>query len=310
MDKKELILLALFFSSFSMLAQVNWTAHFGARIGATIQLGKPVNRLGVVFNAFSNYDFVQLNLEWRGHYNFTNFGPPKSGWEQQLTTGLTFAAGEKTTEENQFLQPYFQQTRRKYAISYAIKFYQDQVETSQRTGILALQFNRVHLVIENDAFGSFHGGDEFRTGAIALFYQDQKNLYELKSVLWTGITNGENTCTFKDTSYPCRFGYRDISGSKYGSFSHGVLAAQVHRRLDYGQVAQIGLGMDSERIRNFLQNKIIHDMYFFPARWTKVRNLHIPMLDENGEAYIFQDWQKIRTATWYLNFGLNGEGFY
>ncbi|MFK7771232.1 MAG: polymorphic toxin type 23 domain-containing protein [Saprospiraceae bacterium] len=310
MQKKEWILLAFIFCHFSMLGQVDWTDNLGGRIGVTIQLGKPVNRIGLVASIFYHYDFVELDLEWRGQYNFSNYGPPLKGWESQITTGVTFAMGKKDTFLLPFAMPFFQHTGRKYAINYALHFYQDQIETSQRSGTIALQFDRVHIVMENDAFGSFHGGDEFRTGAFSVFYQKKNWLYELKTVLWTGITSGEGTQTFRETDYPCRFGYRDICGAKHGRFSHGVLAGQVHRYLDNGQTVQVGIGVDSERVRNFIQNKLIHDMYFFPASWTKVRNLHIPMLDENGNAFTYQVGQKIKPASWYLNIALNGGGSY
>jgi len=311
MQKKEWILLAFVFCQFSMFGQIDWTDNFGGRIGATIQLGKPVNRIGLVANIFYHYDFVEVDLEWRGHYNFSNYGPPLKGWESQITTGLTFAVGKKDTLlTSYFAMPFFQHTGRKFAANYALHFYNDQVETSQRSGTIALQFGRVHIVTQNDAFGSFRGGDEFRTGAFSVFYENKNWLYELKTVLWTGVTSGEGTQTFRDTDYPCRFGYRDICGAKYGRFSHGVLAGQVHRVLDYGQIVQVGIGVDSERVRNFIQNKLIHDMYFFPSKWTNVRNLHIPMLDENGDAFTYQVGQKIKPASWYLNLALNSGSFY
>jgi len=290
--------------------QIEWTEHWGGRVGATIQFGQPVNRIGIVANVFYKYDFGQLNLEWRGNYNFLSYGPPMKGWESQLTTGVLFSTGEKKEKEIPFVMPFLQQTRRKYAIGYALHFYNDQIETTQRSGTVSLQFNQFHVIVENDAFGSFKGGDEFRTGAFSFLYQYENWMYELKSVLWTGVTSGAGTTTFRDTDYPCRFGYRDICGAKYGRYSHGVLAGQVQRVLDYGQAIQLGVGVDSERVRNFLQNKVIHDMYFFPPKWTKVRNLHIPMLDINGDAYTYQKDQKLKPAAWYLNVALNGSRFY
>ncbi len=293
-----------------MFGQINWIDKLGGRIGATIQLGKPVNRIGLVINVFYCYDFVELDLEWRRHYNFSNFGPPLKGWENQLTTGVTFAMGKKVQEDIGFPIPFYQHTGREFALSYAHIFYQDQVETSQRSGMVTFQFGRVYVVVENDIMGNFTGRDKFRTGAVSIFYHEKEWMYELKTTMWTGVTSGKGTQTFLDTDYPCRFGYRDISGAKYGRYSHGVLSGQVHRVLDYGQVVQIGIGVDSEHIRNFLQNKLVHDMYFFPPSWTKVRNLHIPMLDENGDAFTYQVGQKVKPASWYLNFALNGGAFY
>lgn len=310
MQKKEWILWGLMICQLSLLGQVEWSNHLGGRIGATVQLGKPVNRVGVVANIFFQYDFVELDVEWRGHYNFSNFGPPTKGWESQITTGLTFTFGKKDSLSSMFAFPFVQHTQRKYALGYAFHFYKDQIETSQRSGTIALQFDHFYVIFQNDALGSFRGNDEFRTGAFSIFYERDQWLYELKTVLWTGSTGGEGTQTFRDTDYPCRFGYRDISGAKYGRYSHGILAGQIHRVLDYGQTVQFGLGIDSEQIRNFIQNKLIHDMYFFPRSWIKTQNLHIPMLDENGNAYTYQYGQKIKPSSWYFNLGWNGESHY
>ena len=310
MQKKYWILLIFWFWIVSLSAQIQWTDHIGGRVGVTLQFGKPVNRIGLVANAFYFYDFAQLNLEWRGHYNFRNFGPPLKGWEMQTITGVTIGYGNEASEEIPFAFPIFHQTKRRYALTYALHFYHDQIGTSQRTGSLVMQFNRIHVLMENDVFGSFKGKDQFRTGGFSVFYHQEDWLFELKSVMWTGATRGKQVKKYKDTDYPCRWGYLDICNAKYGRFSHGVLGVQVHRVFDYGQVAQVGLGIDSERVRNFIQNKIIHDMYFVPSKWLKVENNHIPMLDEEGLPYLFRDDQKLKPASWYLNFGLNGERFY
>jgi len=310
MQKKHWIVILFWSWIVSLSAQIQWTDHLGGRVGVTLQFGKPVNRIGLVANAFYVYDFAQLNLEWRGHYNFQNYGPPLKGWEMQTTTGLTIGYGNEASEEIPFAFPIFHQTKRRYALTYAIHFYHDKIGTSQRSGSLVFQFDRIHLVVENDVFGSFKGEDQFRTGAFSIFYHQEDWLFELKSVMWTGATRGEAVRNHSNENYPCRWGYRDICHAKHGRFSHGVLAAQVHRVFDYGQVAQIGLGIDSERVRNFLQNKIMHDLYFVPKAWVKAENRHLPMLDKEGLPYLFQEGQKLKPASWYLNFGLNGERFY
>ena len=310
MQKKHWIISALWFWIGALSAQIQWTDHIGGRIGVTLQFGKPVNRIGLVANAFYNYDFAQVNLEWRGHYNFSNFGPHKKGWEMQTTTGLTLGYGNSASEEMPFVLPFFHQTGRRYALTYAIHFYHDQIGTSQRSGSLALQFDRVHLLVENDVLGSFKGDDKFRTGGFSIFYHHANWLLELKSVMWTGATKGETVTNHSNENYPCRWGYRDICNAKYGRYSHGVLGVQVHRIFDYGQVTQVGLGIDSERVRNFLQNKIMHDLYFVPKTWVKTENKHLPMLDEEGLPFLFREGQQIKPASWYLNFGLNSERFY
>ena len=136
MQKKEWILCGLMICQLSLLGQVEWSNHLGGRVGATIQLGKPVNRVGVVANVFFQYDFVELDVEWRGHYNFSNFGAPTKGWESQITTGLTFAFGKKDALFSMFALPFVQHTQRKYSLGYAFHYYKDQIETSQPSGTI------------------------------------------------------------------------------------------------------------------------------------------------------------------------------
>ncbi|MGK0366287.1 MAG: hypothetical protein ACI85O_003360 [Saprospiraceae bacterium] len=40
--------------------------------------------------------------------------------------------------------------------------------------------------------------------------------------------------------------------------------------------------------------------------WINVRNLHIPMLDEEGNTSTYEVGQKIKPAFWHLNVVLNG----
>ena len=166
---------------------------------------------------------------------------------------------------------------------------------------------------ENDVFGSTVGKDNFRTGAFAVGYRQDHLLYELMTVLWTGQTRGQNTETFrgeKAKDFPARWGYRDISNSLYGKYSHGILAANVQYALPYGQIAQAAFGVDDERVRDFVQNKMMHDMYFCPPNWTNVRNIHFPMLDCDGNPYCYHEDQKIRPGKLYFQLGANGSRFY
>ncbi len=292
----------------------DFQSPLGGRIGLQITLGQPINRVGMVFNLFYQKDWIQVNSEWRGHYNFSAYGPKGKSWESRTTIGLIAAIGDSLSgETNPFVDVLLHQTKRSFALGYAYRFYHDNRQTSQGSGSLALHFKNFYILTENDMLGSTVGKDRFRTGAFAFGYRYDRWLYELTTVLWTGQTRGENTQTYRGEqagNYPARWGYRDISKALYGDCSHGVVAGRVQYALPYGQIAQATFGVDDERIRNFVQNKLIHDMYFFPSKWTTVRNLHFPMLDCEGNAYCYRDDQSVRPLRWVYQLGLNGMRFY
>lgn len=287
--------------------------HFGGRVGVQLTIGQPVKRLGVVLNLYYQRDWVQFNTEWQGYRNFSSYGPNCKSWESRTSLGVMAAVGDTIGELNPFIDVLFHQTRRAYAVGYTYHYYRDNQQTSQSSGSIALHFKRFYLLTENDVFGSFKGYDNFRTGAFAIGYQHDRWLYELMTILWTGRTRGPDTHSYrgqKAGGYPARWGYRDISKSQYGQHSHGIVGGQVQYALPYGQVGQVAIGFDDERVRNVVQNKIIHDMYFFPPEWTTVRNLHLPMLDCEGNAFCFQKDQVIRPTRLFYKLGLNGSRFY
>ncbi|MFK7806225.1 MAG: polymorphic toxin type 23 domain-containing protein [Saprospiraceae bacterium] len=287
--------------------------HFGGRIGVQFTIGQPVKRLGLIANAYYQHDWFQLNAEWQGYRNYASYGPKRKSWESRSSLGLIGAFGRKEETANPFIDILFHQTGRRYAAGYAFHYYKDDKKTSQGAGSIALHIDDFYVLTENDALGSTVGKDNFRTGGLAIGYRYQDWTYEIKTVLWTGQTRGQKTKTYRGEEakdYPARWGYRDISKSLYGKYSHGVLAARVQYVMPYGHVAQIGFGVDDERIRNFVQNKLMHDMYFCPASWTTVRNLHFPMVDCEGEAYCFRKEQELKEMRLFYEAGVNGGRFY
>ena len=51
-------------------------------------------------------------------------------------------------------------------------------------------------------------------------------------------------------------------------------------------------------------------MKFVPKKLNKAKNCHIPMIDENGEQFLFIEEQKIRKPKWYVNLFSNPALFY
>jgi hypothetical protein len=132
-------------------------------------------------------------------------------------------------------------------------------------------------------------------------------------ILWTGNPH-QSDCIYPPDSAPelgARFGYFSMQGSNYGKYSHGILTAGVSFFSDAGCIGG-RLGIDNEKIRNFIQNRLIHDGKLFPfaTKWYKAKNPHIPMLDSKGEVFRGSKFQIRRPSRWYCQYSLNSWDFY
>ncbi len=278
--------------------------------GIKVDLGYPLNRVGFTLQVYYTWDFVQLNGGVEGLYNLSHLGPRPSqkGWEAQASLGANVGWGRRDSLSiSPFLHPVSNQTRRPYALAYAWRFYWDQRETSQITGLIGLHLGRWEIVTENDAYTGLVF-DRFRTGAFAVNYQRDSIRLGLVSTLWTGNPFGISRTT--ESSYSGRYGYKDLRDAPYGRFSHGIIAAQVSLALPFNQVAQFRGGIDAEQVRHLIQNRLIHDMWFFPEGWTTVRNPHYPMLDQAGLPYLGLPGQKIKPIKPFVQAALNPNLFY
>ena len=283
--------------------------NFGATIGLTFNFGTHINRIGLQAQGYYQKDLVQINLGLRGFYNFASFGPKVKRLELQTTTGIVLGYGNRDSTYNNFLHPVSNQTYRNYSVGYSYNFYVDNL-TKQPSGTIGLTFGDVEFIVENDAF-SFQGKDKYRTGGLLVSFRTAETRVAITSTLWHGNTHGEKVKRIKDAGgYPARHGYKDISNAKFGKFSHGILALQVQQILPYAQTVQISTGIDSEKVRHFLQNRLVHDLLFFPADLEQYHNPHYPMLDENGMPYLFLADQLIRRDRYYFDVGLNAGMFY
>lgn len=282
--------------------------EFGGMLGLSLTLGTPRQRLGVITKGYYAGNDFQANMEVGVHYNFASFGPPVSGPEVRTSLGGVYAWGDTDETDNVFLSPVSNQTGHKYSLAYAYNYYWDRIQTSQPTGTFALQFDAVHLITENDILGG-RGGDKFRTGAISAAYRNDKTMAALKAVLWTGDT-GKNTQKIKDSPYPSRFGYRDMSRAPHGAYSHGVLSTQVQYAWYGFQTLGGEVGVDSEKVRHAVQNRLIHDMFFLPDQWVPHENPHVPMRDANGDQYLFLEGQTIKPAEPFIEVSMNPSLFY
>ncbi|MCI4666621.1 MAG: polymorphic toxin type 23 domain-containing protein [Bacteroidia bacterium] len=278
--------------------------------GVSIRLGKYVNQVGLIGQLAYLEEFVQINAQLRLTYNFTQLGPrPKlPGWEVQSSLGAVVAYGPDYPAQ-MFLSPISSQLGRRYATGYAWTYYWDQMKTSQWTATIGQHISDISLISENDAYTGFID-DKFRTGTFAVLYRVDNYELAWNTILWTGDTRSKGVKRVKETEYPAKYGYKDLSNGLYGAFSHGITALQAKALLPFNQAVQAQLGLDSERIRHMLQNQLIHDMVFLPENWVKAKNPHVPMLDNDGQPFLFKDGQAIKAAALYFNLALNPTLFY
>jgi len=286
-------------------AQFYRSNNFGVSIGAIIAVGNRFQRIGLNINSYYFYDFVQVNAGIRVYRNLKNLGPRKEYTESVLSAGLVLAYGGKQQYFNSFVNEYSNQTKRKFSIAYSYNAYFNKVKTKQQTGIVALQFDKISIIAENDILAKPFF-DRFRTGAFLIQYQ-YRNIFQaaINCTMWTGqmgrqVMDNEN---FKR-------GYMDTTGGVYANISHGLLSTQLKYNLGYGQNAQLNLGIDAEQVRNFVQNKLIHDLIFIPRKWFKQINSHIPMLDRDGNQYLFKSSQEVKRPHFYWNTFSNSSAFY
>ncbi|HWY39110.1 MAG TPA: polymorphic toxin type 23 domain-containing protein [Bacteroidia bacterium] len=287
-------------------AQFYTESNWGFKVGAVMAIGTKFQRVGLSLQTYYLYNFVQANAEVRSYVNFKNLGPKRKYAEFVTSGGIVFGYGPKQSCYNPFLSSVSNQTGYTYSFAYAYNAYWPcKIKTRQQTGTLALQFNNFSIISENDILGHTYY-DRFRTGAFLLQYQYQnKYQFALNCSMWTGQMGNKIT---GDPNFPA--GYMDTTNGAYTHYSHGLLSAQVKTYLDQGQNVQANIGLDAEQVRNFVQNKLIHDMIFIPRKWFKPKNAHIPMLDREGNQYLYKDGQQIKKTELYWNVFSNASLFY
>jgi hypothetical protein len=280
---------------------------WGFNAGLHLAFGTHVQRLGASCQLYYVHDFVQANTELRAYFNFRNLGPERRYPELALSQGLVIGYGGRQSWYNPFLSPVSNQTGYLHALGYAYSVWLNPVRTSQQTGVIALQFGRLSLIAENDLLAR-RSLDRFRTGAFLLQYQ-HRDLFQaaLNCSMWTGKMGTKRSSSRPEFRHGC---YMDTTGGVYADRSHGLLTAQLKYHPGYSQVLQLNAGIDAEQVRNLVQNKLMHDLYFIPKVWQKTRNCHIPMLDQQGQPYLYEPGQEIRAPRLYLNAFTNPGLFY
>lgn len=310
-SKKIILVIPLAFLLFKQKGQAqfkdDFSSNYGFRVGLNLALGTHFQRLGLNLNFYYTYNFIQANSEIRLYRNFKNLGPPKAHNELVLSQGLVFAYGPTTLGFDPFVNSYSNQSGYQNSVAYVYNAYFNKIKTTQQTGTLAFQFKDLYIISENDLLAR-PILDRFRTGGFLIMYQYQ-NTYQfaLNCSMWTGQMGNRHNYIDSLGNSRC---YMDTVGGLYTNYSHGLLSLQFKTYLDYGQSVQLTVGQDAEQVRDFIQNKIIHDQVFLPKNWRSTKNCHMPMLDENGQQVLDNQYQKIKNPSMYLNVFLNPNLFY
>lgn len=272
--------------------------------GITFNLGSIVNRTGFYINSNLVYNNIQVSCYFLGTYSCSGYGAPFSGEEYILKA--TFLFGYEKHQSEALPTYKLNYTNRVNSLAYSYLRYFDKRNSSQVTGIILLEFDEFIFSTENDIFAK-KASDKFRTGAFKFAYSINNYQFHISSKLWTG--NPRGTPKVREGNYPSRFGYRDLSESRNGKYSHGVLCIGINRQY-YNSLYSAEIGIDAEKVRHFVQNKLIHDMYFIPKKWNKAKNPHYPMLQPNGEPFLFKQNQQSKKTKLFWEIQSNSIDFY
>ena len=192
------------------------------------------------------------------------------------------------------------QTPYNFGVGYNYLWYFDNVGTSQQSGGFGLHIKSVSLYQENDVFGG-QGRDRFRSGHLTASYRTENWRYALGVSIWTGETRGSKWQKIELNDSP--HGFRILEDLPYGKTSHGILYGSISYSMPYRQIASLRLGIDSEQVRNGLQNRLVHDLLFLPKSIER-DTPHYPRLDDYG-CPVFDKKERRRDKI-YFQFGANG----
>jgi len=286
-----------------------WKVH----LQMTANFGFPENNVGFkVIGEFRTNANLELALAYDIRYHLSNFGPNINHLEHTVTSTVNYDWGDRLEPDDNDLSyiKFIDSRRFKNSVGYSWQRFFNTIGTSQNVGTLHMRFNKTVTQFSNDVFANTNGKDRYRTGGFAFGFYDEKTLYIAKLLIWTGDSHCKEMQKIRDSDYPARWGYRDITDCNYGRLSHGILSLGVSHDVGYGQMLGGQIGMDSEYIRNYVQNRVFHDLYFVPRFMNKTKNLHLPMKTEDGENYLYEDGQHVRPNRFVWQFSLNPSSLY
>ena len=279
--KMRLFLINIFFILcfvFTSNAQ-RWSwSNWGLQVGISANFGTHVNQMGLKIQGYYTYKFFQVNAGNHIRFNTTNLGRRENFVTQRINTGIVFMGGKRNINPQLILDGLNHQSKYQYAIAYNYLWYFDNIGTSQNSGGFGFHVQQFSLLIENDIFAGT-GHDRFRTSYLGIMYHNDLYNISLNTKLWTGETRGTLLQNTTDSLY--MKGFKDLRDTPFGRTSHGIISVGFDYQIIYGNVVSAMAGIDSERIRNALQNDFMHNQVFFPKGWRRYNTIY-PMLDAIG----------------------------
>ena len=282
-----------------LFGQTIGNTRIGASIGVLLNFGSHVNSIGLSLNSYYQDYFYQLNVGSSLTYNLNAYGNRSKFWESRTNVGTILLGGKKQLSPDFQLNGLFHNSNYNYGIGFNYVWYYDNVGTSQLSGGWSVHLKNTAVLIENDVFGG-QAKDRFRSGHVAVSYRKDDLKFSSGLYIWTGET--ANSIWIKVKSKNCPSGFRILEDLPYGKTSLGILYGGISYNLGYGQFLQSRIGLDSERIRHFFQNRLAHDLKFLPSSIER-NTPHYPRLDSNG-CPVF-DNESIRKNKLYFQLGSN-----
>lgn len=274
-----------------------------------INLGQPITNIGVgIIGEYLEKSGFEIAAGYDLTYHLKNYGIPDRHLEHHLFGSAHYLWGNRKEEDEliNFIKT-LDSGRSKNAAGYTMEYFHNKIGTSQRIGTLHMRADQFVIQFGNDLLGHFNYWDQYRTGAVGLGWIEQENYFNMNMLFWTGNTNDKAVKKYREgeSDYPARYGYRSLDNAVGGKYSHGIFSIGMVRDIGSGQNAGVHLGMDSEHFRNFVQNKIFHDLYFIPKALSDPKNLHIPMKMADGRDYLYKVGQKVRPLKFVWQLALN-----
>lgn len=252
--------------------------HVGASVTIYSSIGTHNTGIGAKINTWYQDHFYQITLSNSIRLFALNYGDRKNYVDNKFSIGLLLLGGKKEQQPSPFSDVLLNKSIYNNSFGYSYMIYLDNRGTSQSSGAFLFGTNNFELYLENDVFAGT-GRDRFRTGAISASYRYDQYKFSIGSRIWTGETRGAKWQELKGSDHP--YGFKIIEDLPYGKTSSGTLYLGASYYYGFSQWSSVELGIDSENIRNFIQNRIVHDLIFLPKKIERTTP-HYPRLDEHG----------------------------
>ncbi len=301
---KQLLTVFLLLCSTLIFAQEKKLDFTGPDFRLMLSVGTHEIRIGMDVKSGLNWNWFSAHLHNSTYYSFKTIGRKKGGFVSRLEPGIGFQWGTFHEDDSRIYSNPIA-FNRPNGFSYGLVHYFDNFGTTQQSGIVRFRGRNFFYEMENDFF-SYAADDRYRTGAFMLGFIINDQIFYIKNIGWTGDPYAEGVPWIKDSPYPSKYGYTDMSYAPYGDRSAAVLSVGMISTLnETNQYLDFEIGFDHERIRHFFQNRLVHDSPLVNAPARGVTNPHIPMVDVHGKPYLFLPEQTLPPGKIYLQFGFN-----